>query len=292
MTAAVRPRLRTGRHLLRRADLAGAAVPLARGGVVIGRVAGIGSGPGSGGAAAGGAVGSNTGNPLALNVFGDRPRALAAVLDQQIAAVLALRALAVGARLRIVTSRADRWLPLRRFGVDDTEVVSVSSPQAQDLPASDPDPDRPTLVLIDQTSTAADLPRVEPRPWQCTLTLLPDLSLRSLPIARSTGLVLMRRLNRSEAVAAGPFLGLPPGGGQRLATLADEQIAVVERGLLLVADLALTGTESQLVVAATGSALKDATFKDAAFKDAAFKDSAAPASDLGVQAEDRPDQRQ
>jgi hypothetical protein len=270
MTGAARARLRAGRHLIRRADLAGAAVPLARGGLVVGLVAATETAAAAGGPASA-TAGTNAGKPLALNVFGERPRALAAVLDQQIATVLALRALAVGARLRIVTSRADRWSPLRRFGVDDADVVSVTSPQAQDVPASAPGPDRPSLVLIDQTSTAADLPRVEPRPWQCTLTLLPDLSLRSLPIARSTGLVLMRRLTRSEAVAAGPFLGLPPGGGQLLATLADEQIAVVERGILVVADLALTGTESQLVVAATGSA--------------------APAPNLGVQPEDRPDQR-
>ncbi len=241
--------LRVTRYLLHRPELVDAVVPMARGGLVVGLQA---AGPDPAGPDLAGPL--RAGNPLTLNAFGERPRTLAAVLDQQIAMVLCFRALAVGARLRIVTSRADRWLPLRRLGVDDAEVVAVMSPQSQDVAASTPGADRPLLVVVDQTSTAVDPPRVEPRPWQCVLTLLPDLSLRSLPIARSTGLVLMRRLNRSEAVAAGPFLGLPPGGGQRLSTLGDEQFAVVERGLLVVADLALTDTESQLVVAATGTA--------------------------------------
>jgi type VII secretion protein EccE len=215
----------------------GLELPLARGGLVLGR-------RGDGGA-------------VPLELFLDRPSALSAVLDPRVVMVIAFRALAVGARVSVVSTRAERWLPLRRLGVSDPGVVGIFSPETASFPASAARPDRPHLVIVDLPDRT-DPPRVPGQPWQCVVAVLPELSLRTLPAARAGGPVLMRRLTRREAIAAAPFLGLPSGSDRRLTELADEQLALAAAGLLTVVDLGLTGAESQLVVASTGTPTRSA----------------------------------
>ncbi|MGF1663480.1 MAG: type VII secretion protein EccE [Kineosporiaceae bacterium] len=233
----------------------GLRLPLTRGGLVLGR------GP--------------AGGPVPLELFLDRPSALAAVLDPRVVMVIGFRALAVGARVSVVSTRAERWLPLRRLGVDDAEVVGIFSPETASLPTAAPRPDRPHLVVVDLPDRA-DPPRITGRPWQCVISVVPELSLRTLPAARAVGTVLMRRLTRREAIAATPFLGLAGGSDRQLTELGDEQVAVAAAGRLTVVDLGLTGAESQLVVASTGVPVR----------------SAAPPARPGVQAEDDAQQRQ
>ncbi|MGL4742853.1 MAG: type VII secretion protein EccE [Phycicoccus sp.] len=186
-----------------------------------------------------------------LELFQDRPAALSALLDPRVVLVLGYRALAVGARISVVSTRSERWLPLRRLGVDDEEVVAIFSPETVRLPAA-ARPDRPHLVIVDLPGYR-DLPQVPGRPWQAVLTVLPELAMRDLPAARARGPVLLRRLDRREAIAAVPFLGLPPGTDRRLTELSDDEFAVVDRGRMAVVDLSLTVPESQLVVTATGA---------------------------------------
>ncbi len=196
----------------------------------------------------------NAGVPVSLALMRERPIAISAVLDTRLALVLCFRALATGARIQVVTGRPNVWLALRRLGIDDPQIIEITSPETANASSSfatSPSPGRPLLTVIDQASL--DEPaRMVVAPWQCQLTLLPDLSIRALPAARSASAVLLQRLGRVDAVAAGPFLGLAAGRGQELTQLADEQLAIVERGALRVIELGLTKAESQLVVVATG----------------------------------------
>ncbi len=209
----------------------GLELPLARGGLVIGHRA--------------------DGRAVPLELFLDRPSAVSAMLDPRVVMVIAFRALAVGARVSVVSTRAERWLPLRRLGVSDPDVVGIFSPETASFPGSAPRPDRPHLVIIDLPDRT-DPPRIVGQPWKCVVTVLSELSLRTLPTARAGGPVLMHRLTRREAIAAAPFLGLASGSDRLLTELGDEQLAVAAAGLMTVVDLGLTGAESQLVVASTG----------------------------------------
>ncbi len=215
------------------------------------------------------------GSPRLLPLFRDRGSAATAVLDPRVVLVLAFRALALGARVSVVSTRGDQWLPLRRLGVDDDDIVSLSSPETLRLSPAVPRPDRPHLVVVDVPADVT-VPPVPERPWQAVLTVVPNASMRELPAARARGPVLLRRSSRREAVTAAPFLGLPPGSDRTLTTLADDQVALVEDGRLVVVDLSLTVAEGQLVVASTGAPLG----------------SAAVAAGPGVEPHDRPEDRE
>ncbi len=189
--------------------------------------------------------------PMSWQFANERPTAVSAALDLGVALIVCYRALAVGARLHIVSDRADHWSALRRLAVDvpETVVITTGDDLVRDAAARS---ERPRLVVVDQTSLR-NPPRLAPRPWQCVVTLLPDLSLGWLPSTRSAGLVLTQRLSAAEAVSAGPFLGLASEQSDQLPRLGDEQLAVVERGRLSVVNLNITDTESQLLVAATSA---------------------------------------
>ncbi|MGL5857221.1 MAG: hypothetical protein ACRC35_02200 [Angustibacter sp.] len=231
--------LRSGRHLLKSALVSSLEVSLDRGGLVLGR--------------------DDTGAPVALPLFGDRHRTLATVLDQQLVMVLCYRALALGARLRILTLQPAPWVPLRRLGVDDPTVVAIGTPESVVVAPNPPRADRPLLVVDDVMAASGGLEpsasaRVEALAWQCSLSMLPDLSMPYLPRARAAGTVVTRRLDPAQAVAAASFLTLP-NGAALLGGLGPEQVAVVERSRATIVDLALTDAETQLVVAGTGSAV-------------------------------------
>lgn len=205
-------------------------VPLDRGGLVLGR--------------------DDSGNHVVLQMFRDRPSTISAVLDPRVVMVMCYRALAIGARVSVISTRTDRWLPLRHLGVNDPGVVSIAAPEAVDVLGSGARADRPHLVVLDLPDRRDPPPRTG-QPWQTVLTVLPELSVQTLPSTRAAGLMMMRRLSRTEATAAAPVLGLPSGADRSLTTLADRQFSTVERGRLLVVNLALTGAESHLLVAST-----------------------------------------
>ncbi|MGL5823425.1 MAG: type VII secretion protein EccE, partial [Nocardioides sp.] len=198
------------------------------------------------------------GDPLSVQLFADRPCAVSAMLDPGVALVLCYRALAVGARIHVISTRAEHWVPLRRLAVDDPGTVILSateSPLLEDpgaVRAMHPHAARPLLVVVDQASLRSPV-RIAPQPWQCVLTLLPELSLGWLPSTRSANLVVTQRLARPDAIAAGPFLGIASADSEVLSGLSDEQVGIVERGRLTVANLAITISESQLLVAATSA---------------------------------------
>jgi type VII secretion protein EccE len=220
-----------GTSSLEQTRLLSAAVRLGGGGLVLGR--------------------DDEGTAVSWQFANERPSAVSAALDLGVALIVCYRALAAGARLHIVSDRADRWSALHRLAVDDPEtvVISTNDDLVRDVAARST---RPRLVVVDQTSLR-NPPRIAPRPWQCVVTLLPDLSLGWLPSTRSAGVVLTQRLSAAEAVSAGPFLAIASEQYEQLPRLSDEQMAVVERGRLTVVNLDITDAESQLLVAATSA---------------------------------------
>lgn len=222
---------RTDRDWLRRLS-----VPLDRGGVVLGRNAGR--------------------SPVVLQMFRERPSTVSAVLDPGVVLVLCYRALATGARVTVVSARPHRWLPLRQLGVEDPHAVSITAPEAAELvevAGRGTGPDRPHLVVLD-LQDRPDPPPGTNQPWHTVLAVSSDLSAAGLTSARAAGVVMLRRIPPTEAGSTASVLGLPPDAGRVLTALADEQFGTVERGRLVVVDLALTGGESRLVLAGTGAA--------------------------------------
>jgi type VII secretion protein EccE len=213
-------------------QLAITGISLDRGGVVIGR--------------------TMEGSPALLRLGAERPTSVTTTLDLGLVMVLAYRALATGCRVRVLSTRSERWLPLRRLGVDDPAVVAIGSPETPRGEVMAGRPDRPTLVVVD-TGIQASSSVHAAQPWECVMTVLPDLSMRTLPGMRSSDAVLAGRLGSNESIAAGPFLGLSPSQTAELVDLSDEQVGVIERGRTLKLDLALTAAESHLLVAATSA---------------------------------------
>lgn len=212
------------------------SVRLDRGGVVLGRDAGR--------------------SPVVLALFRERPSTVSAVLDPGVVLVLCSRALATGARVTVVSARADRWLPLRGLGLDDPDALTVATPETAELvevAGRGTGPDRPHLVVLDLQDRSEPPPGTN-QPWHTVLTVTSDLSAAGLRSARAAAAVMLRRVPVADAGATASVLGLAPDAGRVLTALTDEQFATVERGRLVVVNLALTGGEGRLVLAATGAA--------------------------------------
>jgi type VII secretion protein EccE len=208
------------------------SVPLSRGGLWVGRDA--------------------SGGPVVAHLFRERPTVVSAIMAPPVALVLCYRALAVGSAVEVVTSRPHVWMPLRRLGVDDADVVRILGPGSVDEPVS-AHPARPVFVLVDAVDPST-VPHVPARPWQCVMTVFASLSAAALPVVRGANAVLLQRPADVESTAAMSALHAGLATADLAGSLTDEQVCVVERGRAMVADLGVTAFESRLVVAASGSA--------------------------------------
>ena len=159
------------------------------------------------------------------------------------AQLIALRAMALGARIVVQTARPRAWEPFIRGVTAPGETVAVIPPGR---PVAGPPGTqlRPLLVVIDVGPVAAD---PQPGPgWQASLVVRDELSAIDVDVISRADLVLLQPLRPNEAALAGAALGLGESA-EWLTRIRDDMIGVINRRVLRWALLSATPIETQLI---------------------------------------------
>ncbi|GAA2051556.1 hypothetical protein [Polymorphospora rubra] len=200
-------RLRIGSHTVSRAGLARLKVSTAVAGLVLG-------------------VDRNR-TPVPIRFFRPEPTRIALVGGTWAAQLVVLRALALSARVVVVTTDPAAWYGFgeRVTGHDDRLLVHPGG--QPDLPPGNPQ--QPALLVQDLGLTAAAAPPLLGG-WQTRLTVLRRLDQSAVSTVQDSQLVLMQRLDGLEAPLAASTLRLPAHSEQFLQVMAHDMVAVMGDG--------------------------------------------------------------
>jgi type VII secretion protein EccE len=194
--------------------------------------------------AAGLMLGSNRhGQPVVARLF--RPEQTRALLvgGVRCSQLLALRAMALGARVVVQTARPQAWEPFVRGAAVPGESIAVVPPgRAIEIPPGSAL--HPLLVVVDVGPVGADS-----RPgagWQATLVVRDDFSAADVDVASRADLLLLQPLRPEEASLVGAALGLGDAA-QWLTRIRADMLGLVNRRAVRWAALAQTPIEHQLI---------------------------------------------
>jgi type VII secretion protein EccE len=189
-------------------------------------------------------LGSNRhGEPVVIRLF--RPEQTRALLvgGVRAAQLIALRAMALGARVVVQTARPQGWEPFVRGAAVPGESIAVVPPgRAFEIAAGSAL--RPLLVVVDVGPVGADS-----RPgsgWQATLVVRDEFTPVDVDVASRADLLLLQPLRPAEATLIGSALGLGEVA-QWMTKIRPDMVGVVNRRAVRWAALAQTSIESQLI---------------------------------------------
>jgi hypothetical protein len=189
-------------------------------------------------------LGSNRhGQPVVIRLF--RPEQTRALLIGGIrgAQLLALRAMALGARVVVQTARPRAWEPFVRGAAVPGESIAVIPPgRAVEMPPGSVL--HPLLMVVDVGPVGADN-----RPgagWQATLVVRDDFSAADVDVASRADLLILQPLKAEEATLLGGALGLGEVA-QWMTRIRPDMVGVVNRRAVRWAALAQTPIETQLL---------------------------------------------
>ncbi|MFD1325497.1 hypothetical protein [Micromonospora sonneratiae] len=180
--------------------------------------------------------------PVSVRFFQPDPRRFCLVGGVWTAQLIAFRALALGARIMVVTPDPANW---RSFGERATGMPGrvVASAVEQPLPAG-ASAQQPLLVIHDLGTTGSSV--TQPLgPWQTRLTVLLHLDRNGLPWVHDSDLVLLQRLDPTEATLLGNALRLGPSA-DHFQRMPEDMIALVSADAVRYARFAQTDIERQL----------------------------------------------
>ncbi|GAA2492154.1 hypothetical protein Ahu01nite_027370 [Winogradskya humida] len=182
-------------------------------------------------------------DPVIARLF--RPEQTRALLvgGVRCAQLMALRAMAVGARVVVQTARPQAWEPFVRGAAVPGEAIAVIPPgRAVDIPPGSAL--NPLLVLVDIGPVGADN-----RPgagWQATMVIRDDFSPADADVASRADLLLVQPLRPQEAQLVGAALGLGETADW-LTKIRPDMLGVINRRAVRWAVLSQTPIESQLI---------------------------------------------
>ncbi|MFI7539672.1 type VII secretion protein EccE [Actinoplanes sp. NPDC049599] len=189
-------------------------------------------------------IGSNRrGEPVIARLF--RPEQTRALLvgGVRCAQLVALRAMALGARVVVQTARPQAWEPFVRGAAVPGEAITVIPPgRAVEIPPGSAL--HPLLVVVDIGPVGADN-----RPgagWQATLVVRDDFSPADADAASRADLVLVQPLRPEEAALVGAALGLGEAA-KWLTQIRADMVGVINRRAVRWAMLSQTPIEAQLI---------------------------------------------
>nr|WP_231922450.1 type VII secretion protein EccE [Micromonospora krabiensis] len=159
------------------------------------------------------------------------------------AQLVAVRAMALGARVIVQTARPRLWEPFVR-GVGAPGATIPLLPPGRPLPEGPPTPLTPLLIVVDVGPVAVE-PEPGP-PWRSTLVVRDQLTPADVDALSRADLAVLQPLDPGEAELAGTALGLGESA-EWLTRIRDDMVAVVNRRALRWARLATTPIESQLI---------------------------------------------
>ena len=187
--------------------------------------------------------------PLSVSVLRPQPTRLVLVGSLYLALQVALRAMATGAWVIIVTGRPDAWRLLSSAagqGADGRPAPLVQIRQLAPVELPRASEDAPLLVVHDGGAVPQEL--FSPRsPWHTTLYVLPYLHPQAEDTAINADLVLLQRLPAAQVQLAASMWQLSPPMAQQLATLTDDGVVALGPNLWLPLRLVTTPAECEIL---------------------------------------------
>jgi hypothetical protein len=189
-------------------------------------------------------VGLNrAGEPVVARLF--RPEQTRALLvgGVRCAQVLALRAMAMDARVVVQTSRPQTWEPFVRGAAMPGESIGVV-PFGRAVEVPPGSALHPLLVVVDVGPVGADT-----RPgagWQATLVVRDEFGPADVDVASRADLLVLQPLRPDEANLVGAAVGLGETA-QWLTRIRPDMVGLINRRAVRWAALAQTAIEAQLI---------------------------------------------
>lgn len=187
--------------------------------------------------------------PLSVSVLRPQPTRLIVVGGLYLARQVALRAMATGAWVIIVTGRPDAWQLIAQAagtGPDGRPAPLVQIRQLAPLELPRASEDAPLLVVHDGGAVPQEL--FPPRsPWHTTLYVLPYLHPQAEGTAVNADLVLLQQLPAAQAQLAARIWQLPAAMAAQLSALADDGVVALGPDLWLPLRLVTTPAEREIL---------------------------------------------
>ncbi|MBW4703043.1 hypothetical protein [Micromonospora sp. RL09-050-HVF-A] len=179
---------------------------------------------------------------VTIRLFRPEPTRVTLVGGVWAGQLVAFRALALGARVVVLTADPAGWAgfgtaalgraadrveihadgrPLPTAGTAQQPVLIV-----RDLPPGATAPTTPGSTSPDPTASGTASPGV----WQAELTVLRRLDAGTAPALHDSDLCVLQRLSADESATAQQALRLPPDGGRFLQVMADDMLTLVGGG--------------------------------------------------------------
>ena len=189
-------------------------------------------------------VGRNrNGDPVVARLFRPEQTRMLVVGGVRCAQLVALRAMALGARVVVQTARPQAWEPVVRGAAVPGESIAVVPPgRAVEIPAGSAR--HPLLVVVDVGPVGADT-----RPgagWQATLVVRDEFGPADVDVASRADLLVLQPLRPEEADLVGAAIGLGETA-QWLTRIRPDMVGLVNRRAVRWAALAQTPIEAQLI---------------------------------------------
>jgi len=195
-------------------------------------------------AASGLMLGANRhGEPVVARLF--RPEQTRALLvgGVRCAQLIALRAMALGARVVVQTARPQAWSRFVRGAALPGEPIAVIPPgRVVEIPPGSAL--RPLLVVVDVGPVSADTR--QGASFQATLVVRDEFSPADADVATRADLLVLQPLTPDEAALVGATLGLGEAA-QWLTRIRVDMVGVINRRAVRWAVLAQTPIEAQLI---------------------------------------------
>ncbi|MGP3981229.1 hypothetical protein [Streptomyces sp. KR80] len=156
--------------------------------------------------------------PAVLGLLRPKPLDVIVVGSMWIAQLLALRTVAVGARVAVESARPYAWAQMAQAAGGGQQCVSIH--EVRQLAPQGPSVSSPVLVVRD---AGAQPPRnqLAPSAWQSVITLLPFLGPKAPRLLARADLLGLQRLSPQEAEVVTRIMGLPRQVEAALPTLSD-----------------------------------------------------------------------
>jgi type VII secretion protein EccE len=191
-------------------------------------------------------------SPVTVRLLRAEPTRAVLFGGPTVAALLAVRALGLGAHVAVQSTRPQRWAAFER-GLTGLPVHLVAL--GQPLGAATAGPDQPQLIVTDAGRHMVDLPP-DSHPWRSHLLVRDELTGYDLDSLAYADLVLLQPLPPEAASLIAAALGRPEAADW-LSRIRPDMLAVIARNAdgrrpaVRWARLTITPTENQLLVTAS-----------------------------------------
>ncbi|HEY2673153.1 MAG TPA: hypothetical protein VGJ07_22685 [Rugosimonospora sp.] len=180
--------------------------------------------------------------PILVRFFRPEPTKVTLVGGVWAQRLLAFRALALGARVVLITTDPRAWHGFGELATGRSDRVALwNNPRPPVVPAT---AQQPALIIHD-TGTYGAAPLPEPRPWQTQMVVVRQLGADNVRALQDCHLVIMQRLAAPEASMAVTALGLRDQSTQLLQMMGEDMLALLDDGTDRYVWLTPTGVERQ-----------------------------------------------